>query len=113
MSEHTHTPQITIEIDHEADAAYIRLSSNSVASTKTLTDDVLVDLDTMGVAVGIEVLSRGAKIPFGRLTTELHIHSTVVELVRQIQPSVSAFSVRSEAEASTLASSPQFESATH
>lgn len=48
---------IRIDIDQSADAAYIRLSDKAVARTVELTDDVYVDLDDLGVAVGIEILS--------------------------------------------------------
>jgi uncharacterized protein YuzE len=83
--------RISIEVDTTVDAAYVRLSQNPVEHTVKVSDEVLVDLDEHGVAVGIEVLSEAAELPFGRLVTDFHVHSEVVELLRLIRPSVSAF----------------------
>lgn len=83
--------KVQVKIDREADAAYICLSNKPVVRTVEVTDEVLIDLDEFNVAVGIEVLELGAKIPFGRLHTEFHIHSNVVDVLRLIQPSVSGF----------------------
>lgn len=81
---------IKITVDTELDVAYIRLSSNKVARTVELTDDVMVDVDALGVVIGVEVLALDAVIPFTRLHEELHVHSDVIEILRQIQPSVAA-----------------------
>lgn len=82
---------IRIDIDQSADAAYIRLSDKAVARTVELTEDVYVDLDELGVAVGVEILSLAAVIPFARLITECHVHSSVVDIVAMIRPSVGHF----------------------
>ena len=80
----------TVSVDIEANAAYIAMSREPVASTTQVTDDVLVDLDAMNVVVGVEVLRIDAVIPFQRLIDEFHVHSTDVELLRLLRPSVGA-----------------------
>lgn len=82
---------IEIQIDCEVDAAYVRLSLNAVVRMSEVTDEVVVDLEEMNAAVGIEVLRLDATIPYDRLCTEYHIHSDVIDLLRQIRPSVAGF----------------------
>ena len=48
---------ITVDIDHDADAAYIVLSSAPVARTLEASPVIQVDLDQAGAVVGIELLS--------------------------------------------------------
>lgn len=43
-------------LDLEADAAYIHLTANEVATTQALSDQVIVDLDDQGCPVGVEIL---------------------------------------------------------
>jgi uncharacterized protein YuzE len=54
-----------IEIDEEADAAYVRLSGESVARTQRISDDVIVDFDAHDHLVGVEVLSLRDRVPRG------------------------------------------------
>lgn len=82
---------ISIVIDREADAAYIRLSPEPVARTISLTPDVNVDVDKLGVVVGIEVLTLTAQIPYDELIANHHVRSEVVDTLRRIRPSVSTF----------------------
>ena len=70
---------IDITIDLQADAAYIELSSEDVATTVALTKDVNIDLDEQRCVVGIEVLSLAADIPFSDLLVKYHVRSEVVE----------------------------------
>ena len=85
------TAPISVSIDHEADAAYISLSNNPIVRTISVTQDVIIDLDEMNVAVGIEVLTLAAEIPLSRLVTDYHVHSQVADHLRLIQPSVAGF----------------------
>jgi len=85
------SPQVSVAIDRTADAAYIRLSQNPVRRTVEVTSEVLLDLDAMNIAVGIEVLRLDAEIPYTELITKYHIHSEVIEKVRRIRPSVASF----------------------
>ena len=63
----------TITVDPAVGACYISLSDRPVASTEEFSDDILVDLDESGVAVGIEVLDLGAELPLTDLRQQLHI----------------------------------------
>ena len=47
----------TVEVDHNADAAYIALSTAPVARTVEASPSIQVDLDAAGAVVGIELLS--------------------------------------------------------
>lgn len=91
------TTTISVSIDNEADAAYISLSHDPVHRTVSVSDEVNVDLNDMGVVVGIEVLSLAADIPYADLIALHHVHSVVVENLRLIQPSVGSFISRVQA----------------
>jgi uncharacterized protein YuzE len=82
---------ITVEIDHMADAAYVRLSAGAVERSVPVGDEVVVDLDDMGVVVGIEMLALDAEIPYSVLVTDFHVHSEVAELLRRLRPSITGF----------------------
>lgn len=82
---------VVITIDGAADAAYVRLSDHPVHRTDDVTDEVLVDLDVLGVAVGIDVLRLDAEIPFAVLTDRYHVHSRVSDMVRAIRPNVGGY----------------------
>lgn len=82
---------VRVDLDLSADAAYIGLSEEPVVRTVSLTDEVMVDLDEMGVVVGVEVLSLSAEIPFSRLECECHVHSDVIDVIRTIRPDVGTF----------------------
>lgn len=89
MSNHMAT--ISIKIDVQADAAYIKLLDAQVHSTVSLTDDVNIDLDAHGRVIGLEVLTLEADIPFTDLIENYHVTSDVIESLRQIRPSVNTF----------------------
>lgn len=82
--------RFAVSIDIEANAAYIAMSDEPVVTTKQLTNEVLVDLDTLNVVVGIEVLRIDGEIPFQRLIDEYHVHSSDVEMLRLLRPNVAA-----------------------
>ena len=46
---------MNIEISHESDAVYIKLSDKTIAISKEVTPDVIVDLDADGNVVGIDL----------------------------------------------------------
>jgi uncharacterized protein YuzE len=52
----------SISIDPEADAAYVALSGADVARTEEVGDGILVDYDSDGKPVGIEVLSVKSRV---------------------------------------------------
>lgn len=82
---------ITIEVDTELHAAYISLSDDPVVRTVEFSEQIMVDLDEFGVAVGIELLDEGALLPFSELVSEFHVHSDVVDMLRVIRPDVSSY----------------------
>lgn len=82
---------IEIRVDTTVNAAYIRLSENAVVRTVDVNDQIMVDVDEYGVAVGIEVLDEGEPLPFQQLVDDFHVHSDVVELLRLIRPNVASF----------------------
>ncbi len=78
----------TVRVDVEADAAYILMTDRKVAKTVEVGPSVQVDLDELGVVVGIEMLSIDARIPFGELVTQFHVHTADIDLLRILQPSI-------------------------
>jgi uncharacterized protein YuzE len=48
---------VTIQYDPEADAAYIRFSDKAVSRTQEESDICILDLDSAGDLIGIELLS--------------------------------------------------------
>jgi uncharacterized protein YuzE len=94
-----------VEVDQQADVAYIRLSDNPVARSHALDSDVVVDLDAMNVVVGVEMLHLNAEIPYTQLVTDFHVRSELTELMRQLRPSISGFlSLHSMAEGTVSSS---------
>jgi uncharacterized protein YuzE len=82
---------IDVDIDRSADAAYIRLSASPICQTRCVNDSVNVDLDELGLVVGVEMLQLAAEIPFSALVTDFHVHSEVVETLRLLRPSIQGF----------------------
>ncbi|HCB06111.1 MAG TPA: DUF2283 domain-containing protein [Nocardioides sp.] len=82
---------IIIEVDTALNAAYIQLSEARVATTVEFNDEINIDLDEFGVAVGLEVLDERAPLPFAELVDRFHVHSDVVELLRLIRPDVNTY----------------------
>lgn len=66
---------ITVEVDTEIGAAYIQLSDAEVARTEEYSEDINVDLDELGVVVGIELLDTLVTVPLDDLTVRYHIQS--------------------------------------
>ncbi len=58
---------VSVRLDRDAGAAYLRLSTKSVARTVEFNEDVHVDLDDMGGAVGVKLLDLMTPIPVGKL----------------------------------------------
>ncbi len=55
-------PTITIEIDPAADAAYVALGESQVTRTVEFSPAIAVDLDSLDVVVGIELLTLAAGV---------------------------------------------------
>lgn len=87
---------IKLSVDRNDSLAYITLSDKIVDTTVDHDGRVIVDLDDMGVAVGVELLDLDAVIPFDALTTNYHVESNVIELLRRIQPTINSFMMQSQ-----------------
>lgn len=86
----------TVTLDPEVRACYISLSDDPVTETFEYSDDIFVDLNDLGVAVGIEVLDLNAKFPLQDLTRALHIHSKDEPFLASFLPTL-AVSLRFDA----------------
>lgn len=64
--------KFSIEIDDEADAAYVRVSKAPVAQTREIADGILLDLDANEELAGIEVLGLRDKVGTDDRTSYLH-----------------------------------------
>lgn len=79
-------PGVSVQIDAEAEAAYLRLGRGQVARTVEFAEDIFVDLDEFGVALGIELLDLETPLPLDDLAEQFHIKTaTLALLVRAIQ----------------------------
>lgn len=54
---------LRFEYDPEADAAYIRFSSESVLESEEVADGIVLDFDAAGRIVGMEVLNARQHLP--------------------------------------------------
>lgn len=79
-------PGVSVQIDAEAEAAYLRLGRGQVARTVEFADDIFVDLDEFNVVLGIELLDLETSLPLDDLAEQFHIKTaTLALLVRAIQ----------------------------
>jgi len=63
MPEEAHVmPSPTLTCDREANALYIRFSTNPIEETVALAGNVYLDIDADGQAVGFEVLNADAAL---------------------------------------------------
>jgi len=82
---------VKLTVDRTNGLAFITLSDKAVHSTVEHSANILVDLDDMGMAVGIELLDLDALIPFDALNTRYHVASDKVDTLRVIQPTINKF----------------------
>lgn len=88
---------VSVQLDSDAGAAYLRLSTNSVARTVEFNEDIYVDLDGMGVVVGVELLDLMTPIPMDTLASKHHIHSDSIRiLIAAIEGQATAGTASSE-----------------
>ncbi len=76
--------KIRVEVDHDADAAYIRLSDLPVARTEELAERLLVDLAESNAVVGVEVLGLDPVAPLLELAAEYGLDEGLVGLMQQL-----------------------------
>ncbi len=74
--------------DHEADALYLKLTSADVATTHELDPGTLVDMDSAGAAVGIEVLHPGRMWPVAEVIKRYRIGGLDRQLLEVMFPQV-------------------------
>jgi hypothetical protein len=73
------------------------------ASAQLVSRDVHVLLDDAGTAIGVELDSPDAEIPFSELRDAYRLPDDVLDALRRFEPSVSAF-LRREAAANVMMS---------
>ncbi|NQT34302.1 DUF2283 domain-containing protein [bacterium] len=49
------------EYDSQADAAYVKISDNEIADTREVAEGIIVDFNSDGKVVGIEILSMKSR----------------------------------------------------
>lgn len=81
-------PLVKVEVDQDADAAYIRLSECPVHRTVEVNDMVFVDLDEFNVAIGIEVLGLGTRLPLDEIVRNYHVRSEVCDVIYLLLPNI-------------------------
>ena len=57
-----------IKIDLKADALYIKFQKGKFARNKRIDEDTIIDLDSKGKLLGIEMLNITEKIPISQLS---------------------------------------------
>ncbi len=73
--------EVSVTLDRDVGAAYLRLSTNSITRTVEFREDIYVDLDAMGVVVGVELLDLTTKIPMEVLASKHHIHRDSIRIL--------------------------------
>jgi uncharacterized protein YuzE len=52
-----------VRVDREADALYLRLDENAITESEEVQSGVVLDFDTDGHVVGIEILGLSERVP--------------------------------------------------
>lgn len=84
------TNKVKLEVDMTNGVAYMRLSANKVSRTIELSDTMLLDLDDMGIVIGLELLDFDEKVPTDLLKKH-HVHSEVAEQFAKLQPTLNEY----------------------
>ncbi|GGU29020.1 DUF2283 domain-containing protein [Lentzea flava] len=79
----TASPELSLEIDQQAGAAYLQFSSEQVARSVEFSDVIIVDLDEHNVVVGIELLDLAQSVPLDSLVERFHIRTEALALLMQ------------------------------
>lgn len=83
-----------LSVDFEADAAYLLVSDNPVAETIEIEPGILIDLDDLRCAVGVEVLSLALTIPVEEITHKYHVRQQDLAALQQMRPAITSFVAR-------------------
>lgn len=87
---------LTLELDEDADAAYLKVGTGEVVQTVEYNESIMIDLDAYGMVVGIEILGGGSvEIPVDDLVSKYHIRSAVADLLQRMDSEVASRSVAS------------------
>jgi uncharacterized protein YuzE len=65
-------PEYQIEIDKEADSAYVRVADGSIVRTTEVADGIIVDFDRHDEIIGIEVLGVYDRVGAGDAVSYLN-----------------------------------------
>ena len=88
-------PLLTLELDEEADVAYLKVGVGEVAQTIEYNDSMMIDLDAYGMVIGIEVLGGMVEIPVDDLIERYHIRSAAAGLLQSLDRQIASRSVAS------------------
>jgi uncharacterized protein YuzE len=67
---------ITLSVDTNVGAAYIKLTDEPIVETVEVNPDVQVDIDSMGAVVGVEILNLATDIPADELVARFHFRES-------------------------------------
>jgi len=92
--------RLSLEIDQEAGAAYLQFSDELVDRSVEFSEDLTVDLDKLGVVVGIEILDLTVSVPLDTLAERFHIRTeTLATLLQSLRSSTTSRHVGARAPA--------------
>ncbi|QCV93948.1 DUF2283 domain-containing protein [Acidipropionibacterium acidipropionici] len=86
-----------VSVDFEAGAAYLQVSDHQVVETIEILPGLLIDLDELRCAVGVEVLSLGLEIPVEEITHRYHVRREDLAALPQMRPAITSFVARQAA----------------
>ncbi len=72
---------VSVEVDRDAGAAYVHLSARPVARTVEHGEDLFVDLDDLGMVVGVEILNLNETVNLDDLSERYHIHPEALRVI--------------------------------
>lgn len=79
----TAEPVLSVEIDQDASAAYVRLSAGHVARTVEFSEELNIDLDKHEVVVGIELLDLARAVPLDDIAEKYHIRTEALTILME------------------------------
>jgi uncharacterized protein YuzE len=74
----------SVKIDIEAGAASLRLGRGQIGRTVEFDEDIYVDLDQFGVAVGIELLDLDTSLPLDEVGARFHINASALDVLMKV-----------------------------
>lgn len=80
MSAPAQAPTVRAEYDREADALYIRLREGDVARSVEVDDVRVVDLDTTGAPIGVEILYPAENLAIASIARDFGFEHLLAEI---------------------------------